>query len=299
MPATKFRCPDGQFIEIKQCLQSGGCRFKIRCALLPYLRFISEEREWKGLTPSRAGTGPRKILLEQTTEYIIDPNKRVWAVFGMVTHFKLSIHKFTYNVLSEEPMSDEEMRGIPDALQEDEWREGSYILGDYKTWGSFKVAKAQGVVKIDEPILGADGKPLVFKSGKRKGQQKTKQKFLIDPNKIDLRAEEYQLNRYRIFFEKCNFPISEMWLQVTPRDGGTIAAFSRHIMNNLYMIPVRRLPDSEVLIFYAILQTEVNEAFKTGWARRCNAFESWEGRRCKVDQCEVYWHCQDLDKRGK
>lgn len=298
MPMTKFRCSDGSFIQIKECLKKQGCRMKSRCAFIPYLRFISEERPYQGISPSRAGTGPRKILLEQITDYAIDPDQRAWAAFGTATHKKLSIHKFTDNIIAEEPMSDELMRGIPDALMEDEDREGQYILGDYKTWGSFKVAKAKGIFKKTVEILDPKtGKPARFRSGKRVGQVKTRQEIGIDPDKIDLKGEELQLNRYRIFFERAGFPVSKMAVQVITRDGKTMIAYSRGIMNTVYIIPIRRLPDEEVLEFYNDLSVEVNMAFTKGWARKCNDFESWDGRRCEPQWCEVFFACQNMSKK--
>ena len=39
---------------------------------------------------------------------------------------------------------------------------------------------------------------------------------------------------------------------------------------------------------------EVDEAFKTGWIRRCNDWESWNGRRCK-GYCEVAAACTEMD----
>ena len=305
MPITKFRCSDGMFHPVKSCLKKRGCRMKSRCAFVPYLRFVSDERPYQGISPSRAGTGPRKILLEQTTNYAVDPDGRAWAASGVATHQKLSIHKFTDNILAEEPISDELMKGIPDALMEDEDRDGMYLLGDYKNWGSFKVAKAKGIIKKTIEILDPKtGKPLRFKTGKRAGQIKTRQEIAIDPSKIDLRGEEYQLNRYRIFFEKAGFPISRMAIQVLTRDGKTMIAFSRGIMQTIYIIPIRRLPDKEVLDFYAELDREVKEAFKVKWARKCNGFEAWDDgkgkyRRCEPQWCEVFFACQNMDKRGR
>ena len=65
-----------------------------------------------------------------------------------------------------------------------------------------------------------------------------------------------------------------MQLQVMVRDGGTYIAKSRGIDKNLYIIPIRILPDKEVLDFYDTLSGEVDEAFKTGHARKCNEWET-------------------------
>jgi len=296
MPAKYFVCPDDEKIEIAKCLEKRGCRLQDRCATLPTLRLMGFDREWRGVSPSSAGNGPRLLYLKATTDYAINPNNRVWAVFGTSTHDKLSIHDF--NVLAEEKLADSQMSGIADLLEEDEYIDGSYILSDYKTWGSFKVAKAMGITseKVDEPILDADGNLVLLRSGKNQGQPKTKQVTVISQNlsKIDMVNEELQLNRYRIFFEGKGFPISKMQIQIVSRDGGTYIAKGRGIDKNLYVIPVKRLPDSAVLDFYDILKAETDQAFKDGTAQKCNAGESWKGRRCTDQYCEVFEACQKL-----
>ena len=51
---------------------------------------------------------------------------------------------------------------------------------------------------------------------------------------------------------------------------------------------------AKVLDFYDKLQAEVDEAFKIGWIRQCNAWESWNGRRCK-GYCEIAAVCVEMD----
>ena len=294
MPSTKFKCPDGQTIEIQRCLENKGCRMSSRCATLPYLRLVGFDREFKGVSPSSAGNGARQIFLKATTDYIVDPADRVWASIGTGTHGKLSIHEYTNNVLSEEVLSDELMQGISDVLEQDEDGSG-FILYDYKTWGSFKVAKAIGlyIEKTEKPILDAEGNPVLLKSGENKGKPKTvtEKKIIIDPEKADLRGEELQLNRYRIFFEKKGFPISKMIIQAIPRDGNTYIAENRGIDKTIYLVPIKRLPDEDVLNYYKQLSDRVNAAIRTGITpEMCNSWETWEGRRCK-GYCEVSEEC--------
>ena len=290
MPAHWFRCPDGASIEISQCLSDNGCRMDKRCATRPFLRLVGHDRKWEGVSPSSAGNGPRMLYLKATVQYVIDPNDRVWAAFGTSTHEKLSVHHYSHNVLTETKLADEDMKGIADVLEEDEDKKGFYVLTDYKTWGSFKVAKAKGIVSetTEETILDADGKPMILKTGPNKGKPKTRQQKIIkqDPAAVDLRVEQFQLNRYRIFFESYGFPISRMQIQVVSRDGGTYVAKNRGVDRNLYMIPIRRLLNKEVLDYYKVLADEVMQAFKTGFARKCNQWESWDRRRCE-GFCEV------------
>lgn len=301
MPATRFKCPDSETIEIAKCLENQGCRMGQRCATRPFLRLVGFDRKWKGVSPSSAGNGPRMLYLKAITDYTIDPNDRVWAAFGTSTHEKLAMHKYSKNVLTETPLNDEEMKGTADVLEEDEEKLGQYILVDYKTFGSFKVAKCLGISTdtTEETVLDAEGKPIILKSGPNKGKPKTVQnkKITQDVTKIDLRSEELQLNRYRIFFESYGFPISKMQLQVVTRDGGTYVAKNRGITRNLYVIPIKRLLNTDVLDFYKNLANEVTEAFNTGYARLCNFWESWERRRCS-GFCEVADACRAMSAKA-
>lgn len=294
MPAKWFRCSDGETIEIDKCLTK--CRMPERCATRPFLRLIGFDREWKGVSPSSAGNGPRLLYLKATTDYTIDPQDRVWAAFGTSTHEKLAIHVYTNDVLAEEKLSDEKMTGIADCLERDEATENHYVLTDIKSWGSYKVAKALGlsIEKTDVPLLDDAGKPILLKSGKNIGKPKTKQESKFVYGEPDLRAEDLQINRYRYFFESYGFPISRMQIQVVSRDGGTYIAKSRGIIKNLYIIPIKRLPDNDVLAFYDILSKEVEKAFETGYARKCNKWESWESRRCD-GYCEVAEACKKME----
>lgn len=301
MPAKWFQCPDGVEIPIEDCLKRQGCRMNERCANLPFLRSIAYDREWRGITPSMAGNGPLLIALKKEMPYAMSPDSRTFAVLGTGVHGKMALHQYTYNVLAEEPLSDDLMKGIADVLEEDEDIEGQFILEDWKTWGSYKAAMAMGMVSEEVPLLDADGKPYAFfQSGPRKGQPKTEKRFKIDSVKIDMKETELQLNRYRIFFEKAGFPISRINVIAIVRDGGTQIARSRGIERNLYVIPVKRLDDEDALKYYARLRARVNdtlEALKTGGKLElCNAWECWEGRRCE-NFCEVADHCKRLAKR--
>jgi hypothetical protein len=261
---------------------------------MQYLRLITYDREWRGITPSMAGTGARQIWLKATNDYTVSANDRAFAALGTAIHEKLSLHRYSHNVLSEEPLSDEDTKGIADLLEKDEYGDG-YILTDYKSYGSYKVGKCVGIYQETEEVLGKDGEPYRYKSGKKKGEIKTRKVTKFDPEKTDMREVELQLNRYRILFERYGFPISRIQLFVIVRDGGTYIANQRGIDKNTYVIPVKKLPDGKVLHFYKMLQIEVEMAFRRGYAPMCNSWESWDGRRCN-GYCEVSDVCKKLQK---
>ena len=172
-----------------------------------------------------------------------------------------------------------------------------YVLTDYKTFGSYKVAKCLGIVKItkDVPVLDGEGEPILLKSGPNKGNPKTKQehRFEIQSDKVDMLETEIQINRYRILFESSGFNISRMQIQACVRDGGTYIAKSRGIEKNMYLIPVKRLPDQYVLDYYKTLSKEIEQADETGYTRKCDSWESWDGRRCN-GYCDVKQYCDEM-----
>lgn len=267
-----------------------------RCAPLPYLRKISFDRQFTGVSPSMAGNGPRLQYLKAIIPYVIVPDDRAFAVLGTTIHGRLAEEGMVYNVLSEETMSDEQAKGTPDLLERDEHGKGGYILTDYKSSGSYKVCKWLGIYvkKTDVPIL-KDGVEVRLKSGKNKGKVKTKvhREVIEDPAKIDKLDLELQVNRYRIFFEKNGFPIIKMRAFCTPRDGGTHIAKSRGLLSNTRFVPVSRYDDNFVMFYYAKLSKEIDEFFRSHYARLCNAWESWEGRRCAF-YCEVKNECKEM-----
>jgi len=293
MPLKNFICPDGETIPIIECLTPNGCRMDTRCASMRTLQKAGHDRRWR-LSPSCAGNGPRLEYLKATVDYAATVESRVFAILGTGSHAEL--HKWDDNVLSETKLKDKDMEGTSDALESAEDAPG-YLLIDAKTWGSYKVSKALGVVQVEETILGEDKKPILFKTGKRAGQPKTKKVSVIDPTKIDMRDTELQLNRYRIFWEQMGYPIHKMLVEAIVRDGGTAAAYSRKIDKRIYLIPVKRLENDEVLEYYRDLNQEIMDAFKTGYARKCDMWESWDRRRCE-NFCNVRTACKEMSTKA-
>lgn len=293
MPKTHFICKDGETCRIERCLRRHGCRMGERCAPLPYLNFAAEDWRFKRVTPSMAGNGPRYIYLKETIDYAEKPEDMAFASTGIHTHDRLAQEKLTKAVLSEERLTDEQMTGIVDELEEDEDAPGFYVLTDYKTWGSFMVAKALGIVTIDVPMVDDNGNPVYYVRGKNKGQQKMVKEVTLDPSRSEMPGTEYQLNRYRIMIEGYGFPVSKMRVFAIPRDAGTWIAEKRGITDRTYIIPVRKLPDEKVLDYYFGLQQEIDHAFRTGDARKCAPWECWDGIRCDR-YCPVREACDDM-----
>ena len=80
-----FKCPDGVIIPYKDCLTK--CRMEERCATTPYLRRISQEREWTGRpSTTQLLNGTMMEFLKLTQPYVVDPDKRAFMVSGTMHH---------------------------------------------------------------------------------------------------------------------------------------------------------------------------------------------------------------------
>ena len=167
----------------------------------------------------------------------------------------------------------------------------SMTLYDYKTAGSYKVMQALGIVMVDVPT----GE--IYKTGEKKGQPKTRKE--PQNGQPDMREWELQLNDYRIKLESQGFAVKDMYIEAIVRDGGTIAARSRGIIQKAYLIPVRRMPDEEVKTYFKIKADALQSALATEVIPPpCTDEECWERRKCKA-YCTAWEHCDiGLMERG-
>ena len=284
-PAKYFICPDRERIEISDCLKEGGCRFGSRCATRAYLQVAKSERVWTGIpSTTQLIAGTLYAFLKLTKEYAIYPDSRAFMIHGSVGHAKLEGSADEYSLLEEKFNDDEtEITGIADIL---EIENGHIILVDYKTSGSFKVAKALGFYVDDEPT----GE--IYKSGKRKGEVKTRKVLKRDDSKIDRYEWELQLNKYRMEYEKREFKPDELKIQCIVRDGNTYIARSRGVFRNIYYFNIPILPDKEVIDYFGMKRKALLQAIAQGyWNEICTAKENWDGLKCQ-NYCEVAEFCQ-------
>jgi len=296
MPITKFICPDKEEREINQCLNKCP-RPEGRCLSLPTLIAIAKQRIWTG-TPSTTQllNGTRLSYLQITQNYSVNPFDQAFSLLGSKHHHKFEVIAKKFNMIAEEKLEGE-VTGIFDLLVPDETTvpTEAYELWDYKTSGSFKVAKALGLVSKKAP----DPSGAVYqKSGNwgKAGSPKMINIFTQDPTAIDMWDWELQLNHYRIKIEALGFPISKMLIQVTVRDGGTIVAENRGINENIVVIPVKRLDDTAVLgYFHAKREALLSALESKQLPPPCNAEEAWtsptgQRRRCE-SFCDVWQFC--------
>ncbi len=281
-----FKCLDGEIIPVKDCLTK--CRLNERCLTLPTLTLIAQEREWTGVaSTTQLLNGTMYTFLKLTQPYTIDPDKMAFALHGTIHHDKLRDVAKELNLPAEIPLTTED-RDIFDLLEPED---GGWTLTDYKTWGSFRVAKVLGLVEAGKK---PDPTGAVYKSSGKwgaAGSPKMITVFQRMPQQADNWETELQLNHYRIMLEERGLKIGKMQIQITVRDGGLAVAHSRGLDRNTYMVPIRRLEDEDVEYYFKAKKCHLQDALRQkSWSTPCDNRECWDGNRCR-DYCEVAIYC--------
>ena len=287
MPLTEFLCPDKEKVRVSDCLSS--CRMGERCLTLPTLLLVSSDREWKGVaSTTQLLNGTMMEFLKITKPYAVDPDSRAFMVSGMKHHKQLEEIAKELGLPAEIPMSVD--RDIFDLIEEEA---GGIVLTDYKTWGSFRLAKVLGIEQVGKQ---PDPSGEVYKSsGKwgKAGSPKMVALFAPNPTKANNFEAEMQLNRYRIMLWHLGIKVTKMQLQVTVRDGGLYIAKNRGITKNIYKIPVREQEDVFVESYFRMKQDNLGGALIEGKCLYpCTDQECWEGVRCR-SFCDVAQYCSE------
>lgn len=292
MPLKYFLCSDGKRCPVEECLNKCPCP-EGRCLSLPTLIEISQTRGWTGKpSTTQLINGTRYSYLEITKDYAVDPFDRAFALLGTQHHRRLDAIAQKLNALPEEKLTGE-VSGILDLLVPCETcGVEAYELWDYKTSGSFKVAKAIGLVGKKVPDPSGEVYKTSGKWGKA-GEPKMITIYEVDPNAVDMWDWELQLNNYRLMIEECGFPIKRMIIQDTVRDGGTFIAQNRGVEKNIYLIPVKKLDNEYVKEYFLTKKDRLLQALATDkLPPPCDSRESWEGNRCK-SYCPVVEWCPE------
>ena len=280
-----FICPNGDRVKVWDCLNS--CKQGERCLTLPTLTALATERVWTGVaSTTQLLNGTMLEFLKLTKPYYVDPDSRAFMLQGTKHHQQLEAWAISLGLPAEVPLSLD--RDIFDVL---EWEGTKLVLTDYKLWGSFRVARALGLVEVGrQPDPSGAVYKTTSKYGKA-GEPKMVPVWGRDPEKADTWEQDYQLNRYRVMLQNLGVKVHKLQLQITVRDGGLYVAKDRGVLRNTYKIPIQILPDEQVSDYFNFkdecLQTALNEGH---WETPCSAKESWEGERCK-DYCDVWEYC--------
>jgi len=230
--------------------------------------------------------GTMCAFLKLTKDYAVSPDQRAFMLNGTRAHAKLEIAG------AEDESSELEVKflegdisGISDGI---ETENGKSILYDNKVSGSYKVMKALGF-KVEQEVVPGE----FFKSGKRKGEPKTRGVLVRKPEYEDRWEWQLQLSFYAIQYENLTGKkIDHIKIQCLVRDGNTYVARGRGVFRNVYYFKIQRLPDAEVLAYFKGKREALLKALQEGQCDEiCTAKENWDGLKC-ASYCEVAGDCK-------
>ncbi len=282
MTATKFTCPSGQRISIKDCLHS--CPNQQRCMFLPTLRAVANSlnRSITEPTVTELIAGTRETYLKKTSEYAVEPASVLYALQGQAVH-SINEQHTQGSILSEERLKDEITSGQFDLfgkiLDTDEG-----VLGDLKITSSFKLMKALGIYRQKVPT----GE--VYKSGLKKGQPKFRSELRFDGIR-DLLDWAIQLNAYRMLLERAGFKVNRMYIQALCRDSGLRIAAERGIDKPVYIIPINKISDHWLNRYFQHKAKALRDAISSKTLPPvCSFRERWGNKKC-LGYCAARENC--------
>lgn len=286
MPAKWFKCPDGEVIEIAECIR--GCRMEEPCMATPLAITLGYNRpppKVPRFSASQGLTGVRQKYLELTNFYVVDPQGRADMIMGTAAHTRLED-----GASGDRFVCEQYFKNAYTSCFIDLYERHTKILWDYKTWGAFKVKKALGLVKSVVPsgeFYKVNGKNF------KKGDPKMMEVWARDPKEVDLYDVELQMNMERILIHK-QLPVEKMKVQAIVKE--PLWSVRKHgIMQKLYTFDVKFLPDEEVVSVYKTKTEQLREAFVSGEVPGyCTEGERWGGRKCEKfcevrDICDPPW----------
>jgi len=269
-----------------------------RCQTIPYLHLASDEREWTGeASTTQLLNGTMYTFLKITQPYIIDPDDMAFAIHGTKSHAQLEV-KAKELGLPSELSTTRDGRNVIDLI---EYEDELLTLTDYKTWGSYRVAKVLGIVETGKQ---RDPSGAVYKSSGKwgaAGSPKMVAVFQQMSQEADSFETELQLNRYAMMLEETGITPDKLRVHVIVRDGGLVVARSRGVTRNTYLVPIKRLDPQSIISYFTNKTLQLKQALDDGkWAIPCDNRECWDGIRCR-DYCEVAMYCHRglIEKGGK
>jgi len=258
MPLKSFICPDGKTRLISECLEKCP-RKEGRCLSLPTLHELGKTREWTGKPSTTQLLNPTRLeYLRITKPFAVDPFEQAFMLLGTRHHQRLEYVSKKIEGLKAEMSLEGEVSGILDLLEPIN-NTDAYRLIDYKTYGSYAVAKLTGA--------------------KEHGEN-------------DIAKLELQLNNYRLMASELGFNVTELWVQITVRDGGTFSAKNNKVDFKLALLPVKILDDKFVRGYFSAKAKALQKAIDTGETELCDYEGRWGGRRCK-GFCPVAKYCPE------
>lgn len=291
MPLKGFKYPDGEIVSLEDVRDRNVDVERMGMAI-PTLLYMSNQRD-VNRPPSTTELliGTCQAYLQRTEDYYTDPQGNAFSLAGTIHHNKLEDSaEDEETMLAEIPLEYEGITGIVDLYDSE-----NSMLIDYKNTGSYKASQILGIQSRTE----SDPVEVYKKSGSwgMKGSPKKVKVFYRDPATADFGDWSWQVNFYRLMLEKNGYPVNEMYIQMTIRDGGVHAAKSRGIYNNIYLVPVPYI-DNEVLEdrFLEKRDMLLSALENKTKPEMCTPEETWNGRKCE-SFCPVREVCPHLERK--
>lgn len=190
--------------------------------------------------------------------YAVDPFGQAFSLLGSRHHYTLEIVAKKIEGLKAEQKLVGEVSGIVDLLEPINGTD-TYRLIDYKTFGSYAVAKHIGI---------------------KEGE--------ADRHKLAL-----QLNNYRLMAQDIGFNVVELKAQITVRDGGVWSSKKMGVDKNIYLVNVDILPDADVREYFTTKAHQLCKSVEDDvLPPMCGYEDNWGGRRCK-GYCDISSYCKE------
>jgi len=201
----------------------------------------------------------RLEYLQITHDFSADPREFAFALLGTRHHQKLEAVAKKIEGMEAELALKGEVSGILDLLEPINGSD-QYRLIDYKTYGSYAVAK--------------------LLNDKQAGE--------YDRHKLAL-----QLNNYRLMAQGLGFNVVELKAQCTVRDGGTFTAKRNGIVQNIYLIAIDMLDNEDVTSYFSGKASALLKALETNtMPELCPYQERWANKRC-LSFCNIVAFCPE------
>ena len=283
MPLKGFKYPDGKLISLQDVRERNIDIEKMGMAL-PTLLYMSEQRE-NDRPPSTTELigGTCQAYLQREEDYYVNPQENAFSLAGTIHHNKLE-DSASSDMIAEMPLEYKGITGIIDLYDKK-----SKSLIDYKNTGSYKASKILGLQSRTE----SDPVEVYKRSGSWgvAGSPKQIKVFYRDPVTADFGDWGWQINFYRLMLEKNGYPVDNMYLQMTIRDGGVHAAKSRGVYNNIYLVEVPYINDDILRTKFLDKRDALLHSLETKTVPEiCTPEETWDGRKCE-SYCPVREVC--------